>query len=88
MAMTTTCYAEIVERYSRGTNQPEADRLGDILDILRLTILHAPLRLNRMVMTIGTKDGEGVTHMVDVLVTCGPGDDGKPVLTLMLPGEE
>lgn len=87
-AITSTAYAELVSEYCRGSNTSEAERLGDILDMLYLTIVTGPRGLNRLTMNFGTVDAEGVSHRVDVTAHCHPGDDGEPVMTLMLPGEE
>lgn len=88
MAFTRAAYGELIAAYSRWAGRPETDRLHEILGKLASAARHAPAKDGRIVMTFGTRDGEGVPYLLDVSAILGPGDDGKPVLTVCLPEDE
>lgn len=76
------------------TGQSEEGRLWDVLSMARLAVhrtrnalatgVHIPFQVACV-----PREGRGVRpRLTALVVTVGPGDDGAPVLTIMLPGED
>jgi hypothetical protein len=66
--------------------QDETGRLWDVLTMLRHAIRRAPDgdRVDFQVLVY-----DGARHRtVDLYALIGPGDDGEPIITMMLPGED
>lgn len=63
-------------------------RLWDTLSVLRYTIKASPAtdRLSFTVLFVQAPDAEPAP--VELLVVCGPGDSGEPVITIMVPSDE
>jgi len=68
--------------------QSATGRLWDLLMVLRHTIIKASdsSRVAFQVLFLMTPETE--PELVDLVAVCGPGDDGSPVLTVMLPNED
>jgi hypothetical protein len=88
VALTAEVWAEHV------VPSPSAEQLGQSTDA-RLYDLLAVLRYNavrntesEMLFTVAFADDEGLPHDVELKSVIGPGDDGKPVITVMLPNQD
>lgn len=70
--------------------QDEAGRLWDVLSVLRWCIKTAPGQLAdiRFPVKVRVGRGERSIRTVNLKGTCGPGDRGEPVITIMLPSED
>ena len=67
--------------------QDEQGRLWDILWMLRWAISRGPSRSElQFQMVVQNEPGE--PEPVTLKAVCGPGDDGSPVITVMLPSED
>lgn len=87
-AVTTAVWAEYVAVPPGVTGQDEDGRLWDILWMLRFAVLQQKsrdslIRFELFVRNEEAKQAERVTLKAEV----GPGDDLRPVLTIMLPNE-
>lgn len=89
IAMTAGAFAEAVAPI--GAPLPEGQdlkgRLWDVLMLLKLAIRKAPPEEDRVNFTVRVWNGK--RHMeVRLWSLCGPGDEGEPVITIMLEGED
>lgn len=89
VAITSTLHAKYVAVASGMTDQDEAGRLWDLLTVLRYAIVRNPfsqdeLRYRLHVVTRAGADPE----LVEVKAVCGPDDDGRLCVTLMMPDED
>ncbi len=74
----------------RQTTQDEAGRLWDVLWMARIPAQRAGGRSAlRYQLYRVPRGGRGVTPRLTTLkMVCGPGDQGEPVITIMLPDED
>ena len=88
-AMTATAFAEAV--CSIGADLPAGQsiegRLWDVLFVLRMAI-RAHRNTDRVHFQVSVYDGPRKRRTVRLWSLIGPGDDGEPVLTIMLEGED
>jgi hypothetical protein len=69
--------------------QVEAGRLWDVLYLLREAIVGSKGGPEvRFAVHVRNDNGEGTPPRVRLRAVCGPGDQGDPVVTVMLPGED
>ena len=69
--------------------QDEAGRLWDVLWLLRCTIGRSEGGPEvRFGVHVRDDNREGTSPLVRMKALCGPGDDGEPVITLMLADED
>lgn len=104
VAMTAAAHSDTVvwtdedEKRKGFTGQDEAGRLWDVVNMTRFA-MSGWARANGADITPGTRipvllyrvprDGRGLSpRRVCLHAHVGPGDDGQPVLTLMLPNED
>jgi hypothetical protein len=87
VALTATVYGKYVEVPEGVIAQDETGRLWDILWMLRLaankggdTVL---FRLH-----VRNDNSDRTPPLVTLKAVCGPGDQGEPVITIMLPDED
>lgn len=66
--------------------QDVTGRLWDVLTMLRHAIRGSG-DADRVTFQVLVYDGAR-SRTVDLYALCGPGDDGEPVITVMLPGED
>lgn len=89
VAMTATAFSEAVAPIG-GELPPGQDlkgRLWDVLMVLRTRIRAAPDGEDRLHFKVSVWDGER-RREVPLWALCGPGDEGEPVITIMLEGED
>lgn len=70
-----------------GEGQSVEDRLHDLFMITKAAAA-SRWKDNRVSYDVLFKTGPKTLEMVRCLAIVGPGDDGEPVMTLMLPGDE
>ncbi len=100
VAITRTAWAETVE--AGGTWRPAGDgealelkggqsltgRLWDVLWMLRLACGRAKNADTVHFQVLADIQGNGHRELVKLWALCGPGDDARPVITIMLEGED
>lgn len=70
-------------------SQDETGRLWDVLVMLRFAIRRAS-DASRVDFSVHVRNDDkgGTPPLVPLYAVCGPGDDGEPVITVMLPHED
>jgi hypothetical protein len=70
--------------------QDEAGRLWDVLALLRWAIRGTDSSAREVRFGVHVRDDNraGEPPLVRLKAVCGPGDQGEPVLTVMLPDED
>ena len=90
VAVTAGVWAECVTVPDGVAGQDETGRLWDVLNMLRFAIAKQPKDSARTDFAVHVRkdNGEGDPPLVPLYAICGPGDDGEPVVTVMLPSED
>ena len=73
-------------RHTHG--QSEEGRLWDVLNVLRFAIKTASGCESEILFTVAFCMADGSLQDAQIKSICGPGDNGEPVLTIMLPNED
>jgi hypothetical protein len=68
--------------------QDEAGRLLDLLWMLRCALRRGAGALVRFGLHVRNDNREGTPPLVPLKALCGPGDQGEPVITVLLPEED
>jgi len=68
--------------------QDLAGRLWDVLHMLRIKAKAQGGSLAEFRVYMQRARYSGKTHLEDFVAVIGPGDEGEPVITIMLPGED
>jgi uncharacterized protein DUF6573 len=69
--------------------QDEAGRLWDVLWLLACAIRRGGVGAEvRFAVHVRNDNREGTPPLVRLKAVCGPGDQGEPVITVMLPDED
>ena len=68
--------------------QDEAGRLWDVVFLLALAARRSSGPEVRFGVRVRNDNRDRTPPLVRLKAVCGPGDDGEPVLTVMLPGED
>jgi len=89
LALTLAAHEEAVA-WSHGPGQDETGRLRDVLHLARYAMLTNPgrERADFQVLRVPNVAGATRAESVTLSVVVGPGEDGTPVITVMLPTEE
>ena len=92
VAMTRGAWADCVEwtdaDTARQTHQDEAGRLWDVLFMASLAARRGG-RVQSVDLYRVPRGGRGVhARLTTIKMVCGPGDEGEPVITIMLPDED
>jgi hypothetical protein len=88
VALTRAAWERCVSVPPGVTCQDEAGRLWDVLFLLALSARRAEGALVRFAVHVRNDNRDRTPPLVRLKAVCGPGDDGEPVLTVMLPGED
>ena len=93
VAITRAAWADCVEWSNednkRQTYQDEAERLWDVLYMASVAARRSSGSDLRFQLYRVPRGGRGVRSRLVVLqMHCGPGDEGEPVITIGLPGED
>ena len=87
IAMTSAAYEALIGTGELPSGQSVSGRLWDVLMVLRSMIRRLPDGADRVDFSVSVWDGNSLGD-VACWCHCGPGDNGEPVLTLMLQGED
>jgi len=89
VALTNTVWEKYVKvPKSLEDSQDESGRLWDILFMLRHKIVATNFRGNALTFHLNVKNANDQARLVELKAVCGPGDDLKPVITVMLKNED
>jgi hypothetical protein len=90
VALTAAAWVKCVAVPSAVSCQDEAGRLWDVLTMLRLAVRGQPdgAREVRFGVHVRSDNRDRTPPLVRLKALCGPGDEGEPVLTVMLPDED
>ena len=90
VAVTAAVWAECVTVPDGVAGQDETGRLWDVLNLLRFAIAKQPKDSARADFAVHVRkdNSEGDPPLVPLYALCGRGDDGEPVVTVMLPSED
>ena len=90
VALTRTVWGRCVEVPVGVIGQDVPGRLWDLLYMLRIAIQHSANRSDTVYLELHVRNDnrEGKTPVVSLKAVCGPGDQGEPVITVMLPEED
>ncbi len=86
-AMTATVWAACVDVPPAVPWQDEKGRLWDLLSVLRFAI-KAAKPADTIAFKVHVQNDRHPARPVSLKACCGPGDDGEPVITIMLPDED
>ena len=89
VAVTAQLWADViaVDEKAKSAGQSETGRLWDLLWVLYVRIVAAPVSPELLFYTILVHDGVR-QRQTQVKAVCGPGDAGEPVVTIMMPDED
>ena len=89
VAVTRRIWAEVItpSEGARKEGQSESGRLWDVLWMLRVAIKASRTHGEELHYGVFVRDA-GRSKEVELKAMCGPGDDGKPVVTIMYPEED
>src|SRR5262249_39362840 len=88
VALTRTVWEQCVTVPPGVVCQDEAGRLWDVLFLLRLAIGRCNGREVRFGVHVRNDNRERMPPLVRLKALCGPGDQGEPVITVLLPEED
>jgi hypothetical protein len=90
VALTSTVWERCVTVPPGVLCQDEAGRLWDVLTMLRFAICarNADACEVRFALHVRNDNRERTPPLVTLKAICGPGDQGEPVITVMLPDED
>lgn len=87
VALTSAAWHDCVAVPPIDTVHDEIGRLWDVLNVLRFTIV-ASRGTTDVYFCVAVCDEREMARQVKLKAICGPGDDGEPVITVMLPDED
>lgn len=89
-AFTTRVWVQCVQVPADVPGQDETGRLWDILWCFRWAVSQQVAgTANELQFRVGVQnDADGEPQLVRLKAHCGPGDDPKPVITIMFPDED
>jgi hypothetical protein len=90
VALTAAAWSRCVEVPPSVLCQDEAGRLWDVLTMLRMAAGRRsddPQEV-RFAVRVRTDNRERTPPLVRLKALCGPGDDGEPVITILMPDED
>jgi hypothetical protein len=90
VAMTRTVWDRCIAVPDGVVGQDVAGRLWDLLYMLRIAIQRSAGRTDMVYLELHVRNDnrEGEPPVVSLKSVCGPGDQGEPVITVMLPEED
>jgi hypothetical protein len=92
IAVTHAAWASCIpipDHLKRDPEQSEAGRLNDLLRVLQFTIRHQTTpRQDQVDFQLALQQPGGGHKSLKLKCVCGPGDDHRPVLTIMLQTED
>jgi hypothetical protein len=86
-ALTAAVWEQCVTVPEKTPWQDEIGRLWDVLTVLRFAIRRSSGG-QEVAFTVGVQNDPRGSQPVNLKALCGPGDEGEPVITIMLPHED
>lgn len=87
VALTAAAWGQCVDVPEECPWQDEDGRLWDVLWML-LNAIKQRREQNPLHFSLSVQNGPRETGTVTLKAVCGPGDDGEPVITVMMPEED
>lgn len=87
VALTSAAWVRYVQVPPKVTTQDELGRLRSVLQQLRLA-MNSGKWGSEIHFCVFVHMEDYFSLLVELKAHCGPGDDGEPVVTVMLPGED
>lgn len=87
VAVTAAVYAHYVRVPPGVTAQDERGRLWDIVWLLRYAITRGP-EGDYLLFTVHVRNDADAPKPVKLKAICHPGDEGEPVITVLMPDED
>jgi hypothetical protein len=89
VALSRAAWEKCVAVPSGIIGQDEVGRLYDVLHMLAASIRRGEDATTvSFAVHVRNSNRRGVPPLVPLYAVCGPGDEGEPVITIMLPGED
>lgn len=88
IALTSGVLAQCVEEPVGVVGQDWHGRLWDLLSVFRQEARKCHGEQMRFSLHVRNDNRQGTPPLVALKAVCGPGDDGEPVITIMLPDED
>jgi hypothetical protein len=90
VALTRAAWERCVAVPPGVVGQDEASRLWDLCWMLAGGVRRSPARADqvRFALHVRSDNRDGTPPLVHLKAVCGPGDQGEPVITVMLPEED
>ena len=88
VALTANVYARYVEVPNNVIGQDRQGRLWDILWMCRAEINRCIDNRDELMFSLVVRNNDRAVKPVLLKSVCSSGDDGEPVITIMLPGED
>lgn len=86
VALTRSVWCEYVEVPTGVTGQDERGRLWDVVWMLRIAAARS--EGEQIYYRLYVRNNNRPPKLVTLKALCGPGDNGEPVITVMLPDED
>ena len=86
-AVTAAVWAECVTVPDEAAWQDEQGRLWDVLTMLRYAIVRSRAT-QELAFSVAVQNDARSPRPVQLKALCGPGDQGEPVITIMMPHED
>ncbi len=87
-ALTSAVWSQFVRVPDGVVGQDEAGRLWDILVLLHHTIRSSPTAADTVHFYLHVRNDNQTVKRHLLKAICGPGDEGEPVITVLLPEED
>ncbi len=88
VALTSAVWGKYVAIPNGVTGQDESGRLWDVLWMLYVAIRGTRNATRDIRYRLHVRNDSGRLRLVELKALCGPGDDGEPCITVMLPNED
>lgn len=88
VAVTAAVWSQCVSVPEGVALQDEQGRLWDVVWMLRLAISRAKGSIVEFTVHVRNDNRDRMPPAVSLKAICGPGDNGEPVITVMMPNED
>lgn len=86
VALTSAAWEKVVTVPTYALGESEGGRLWDVLNVLKWVVQDSDA--DDVDFLVCVTSHSGGSEEVPLRAVCGPGDDGEPVITVMLEGED
>jgi hypothetical protein len=88
VTITAAAWSEFVKVPDGVECQDEMGRLWDVLNMLKFAIMRSHGKQQSLLFTVFVRNDNRAPRSRQLKAHSGPGDEGEPVITIMLPGED